>query len=141
MADTRDFGGPGGSDRQADEDLAARWMAEHWDAMVDLAGRWTAGQAVTPEDIAQEALLAAYERCGQLVNPAGERAWLLAFVRNKAREAVRWRMRRGRKLPLEYSDLETDVCPAACDGLAEGSGAGRRSGLAAEAEGNRGSHP
>lgn len=115
MADTRDSGGPGGSDRQADEALAARWMAEHWDAMVDLARQWAAGHATTPEDIAQAALLAAYERRARLVDPAGERAWLLAFVRNKAREAVRWRMRHGRKLPLEYADLETDVRPAACN--------------------------
>lgn len=114
MADTRDSGGPGGGDRQTDEALAARWLAGHWDAMVELARKWATGCATAPEDIAQEALVAAYERRARLVDPAGERAWLLAFVRNKAREAVRRRMRRGRRLPLEYADLETDVRPAAC---------------------------
>ena len=81
--------------------------------MVELARQWAAGCATTPEDIAQEAFLAAYERRARLVDPAGERAWLLAFVRHKAREAVRRRMRRGRKLPLEYADLETDGHPLA----------------------------
>lgn len=115
MADTRDSEGPGGGNRQADEALATRWLAEHWDAMVELARQWAAGCATTPEDIAQDALLAAYERRARLVDPAGERAWLLAFVRNKAREAVRRRMRRGSKLPLEYADLETDGHPLACN--------------------------
>ncbi len=115
MADTRDSERPGGGNRQADEALVTRWLAEHWDAMVELARQRAAGCATTPEDIAQDALLAAYERRARLVDPGGERAWLQAFVRNKAREAVRRRMRRGSKLPLEYADLETDGHPLACN--------------------------
>ncbi len=95
--------------------LATRWLAQHWDAMVELARQRTAGYAVTPEDIAQEALLAAYERRDRLVDPAGERAWLLAFVRNKGREAVRRTRRRGQRLAEEHADLEPDGNPVACD--------------------------
>ena len=95
--------------------LASRWLTEHWDAMVELARQWAAGGATTPEDIAQEALLAAYERRDRLVDPAGERAWLLAFVKNKGREAVRRTRRRGRRLPEEHADLEADGNPVGCD--------------------------
>ena len=116
MEDTSDSRELGGGDRQADDALAARWLAEHWDAMVAMAGqRAPGGSATTPEDIAQEALLAAYGCRDRLEDFAGERAWLMAFVRNKAREAVRRRMRRGRKLPLAYADMGTDVDPVASD--------------------------
>ena len=63
---------------------------------------------MTAEDIAQEALWAAFERRDRLVDPAGERAWLLAFVRNKGRETVRQRRRGGDRLPDEYLDAAVD---------------------------------
>ena len=121
--------------------LASRWLTEHWDAMVELARQWAAGYATTPEDIAQEALLAAYERRDRLVDPAGERAWLLAFVRNKGREALRRTRRRGKKLPEEYADLEADGNPVGCDDSRRERGPERCCGLATEAEGDCGSHP
>lgn len=96
---------------EAGEALAVRWMAKHWDAMVDMANKWAGACAITPEDIAQEALWAAYERRDRLVDPTGERAWLLAFVRNKAREAVKRNVRCGERLPGEYVDTYSDGDP------------------------------
>ena len=42
----------------------------------------------TAEDITQEALWAAYQRRHRLIDSAKEQAWLLAFVRNKGRDAL-----------------------------------------------------
>ena len=72
-----------GGGHQDGDGLAARWMARHWAAMVEAARRYAGGCPMTAEDIAQEALWAAFERRDRLVDPAGERAWLLAFVKNK----------------------------------------------------------
>ena len=95
--------------------LATRWLTRHWDAMVNMAGQWAVGYATTPEDIAQEALWAAYERRDRLVDPAGERAWLLAFVRNKGREARRRTRHRGQRRSEESVDLEVDRDPVGHD--------------------------
>lgn len=103
--------------RQASELLASRWMSEHWASMVRTAGKWATGYGAAAEDIAQEALWAAYERRARLVDPAGERAWLLAFVRNKGREAVRRSSRRGERLPEEYAKLGADGNPGEYDDI------------------------
>lgn len=102
-----------GGGHQDGDGLAARWMARHWAAMVEAARRYAGGCPMTAEDIAQEALWAAFERRDRLVDPAGERAWLLAFVRNKGREAVRQRRRGGDRLPDEY--LDAAVAPSTLD--------------------------
>lgn len=99
-------------DREDGMTVAARWMDEHWDAMVQAARRYAGSVSATPEDIAQEALWAAYERRDRLVDTTGERAWLLAFVRNKAREALRRSRRRGNRLPEEYADCGVDPNPS-----------------------------
>ena len=77
-----------GGGHQDGDGLAARWMARHWAAMVEAARRYAGGCPMTAEDIAQEALWAAFERRDRLVDPAGERAWLLAFVGNEGRAAA-----------------------------------------------------
>lgn len=116
VAETR-----GDSERSRDDGrcdgvtLATRWMTEHWAAMVEMAGRCPGRGAATAEDIAQEALWAAYERRNRLVDATGERAWLLAFVRNKTRDARKRRGRRGQRLPEEYADSKGDAAPLECD--------------------------
>ena len=69
-----------------------RWLRDGW---IDTGPRWWRRPVGTPaaapsraEDIAQEALWAAYQRRDRLVDPAGERAWLLAFVGNEGRAAA-----------------------------------------------------
>ena len=115
MGHARDAERRRASDREDGVNVARRWMDEHWDAMAQAARRYACSGAATPEDIAQEALCAAYERRDRLVDTAGERAWLLAFVRNKGREAVRRRGRRGKRLPVEYVDAEGDATYVECD--------------------------
>ena len=83
--------------RNKDDELAARWMVRHWDAMVKLARRYAGGCPLTAEDIAAEALKEAYRQRHRLKDPAGERAWLLAFVRRKGLEAVKARQRDGKR--------------------------------------------
>ena len=115
MGHARDAERRQASDREEGVNVARRWMDEHWDAMVQAARRYAGGGVATPEDIAQEALCAAYKRRDRLVDTAGERAWLLAFVRNKGREAIRRRGRRGKRVPVEYVDTERDAAYVECD--------------------------
>ena len=101
--------GSDGSGRQdGDARLAARWMDRHWAAMVEAARRYAGGCPMAAEDIAQEALWAAYQRRDRLADPAGERAWLLASVGNEGRAAVERRRRRGERLPEEYLEAAAD---------------------------------
>lgn len=115
MGEERDAERRLAGDREDGVNVATRWMDEHWDAMVQAARRYAGSGAATPEDIAKEALWVAYERRDRLVDTAGERAWLQAFVRNKGREAVRRRGRRGKRLPVEYVDTEGDATSVECD--------------------------
>ena len=86
-----------------DRTVAQRWMEAHWPAMTAAAVRY-ASDADEAEDIAQEALWAAWCRRDRLKDRVKARSWLLAFVRNKGLHAIRARQRRGDTVHLEHSN-------------------------------------
>src|SRR5262249_51157328 len=53
------------------------------------------GDLAQSEDLGQEAFLAAWEKLGELREPAKLRAWLCGIVRNRAANARRREQRRG----------------------------------------------
>lgn len=91
---------------RADE-LVTQWFNEHWGEMVECARRFP-NRLATPEDIAQEALLAAYERWDKLRSANATRSWLLGFVRNIGRQYVRKTHRQARIRREHRNEIGTD---------------------------------
>ncbi len=83
--------------------LVSQWMSDHWPAMVAAARRY-AGNGDEAEDIAQEAVFAAWSRRHRLQDPLKVRGSSLSFVRHKGLHAVRARQRRGRVVAVEQMD-------------------------------------
>ncbi|MDQ7992114.1 MAG: RNA polymerase sigma factor [Propionicimonas sp.] len=76
----------------------SRWVEPHWDAMARLAGR----SGTDPDDILQDALLAAWRKRDQFDPDRGPaRTWLLAITADQRRRA--WR-RAVRLLPWTVAD-------------------------------------
>jgi len=99
--------------REAFDELARRYRAG-----VSLIARQAVGDAGRAEDVAQEALLAAFRALPTLADPARFGAWLGAITRHRARRVAR---QESRFVPLEPEHLDRLQAPAssASEELAE----------------------
>ena len=110
-----------------DADLVLRTMAGERPAFEALVSRHlrraraVAGAVLdgneAVDDVVQEAFLLAYDRLGQLTDPAGFPAWLAAIVRN---QALVWRRKRRRERSIPLASIaEPGLKPAADQGTAD----------------------
>jgi RNA polymerase sigma-70 factor, ECF subfamily len=83
-------------DRSAFEALMTMYMSR-----ARVVARSVLGDDVAVDDVVQEAFIRAYERLGQLTEPANFPAWLSTIVRN---EAVSWLRRHAR-----VRNVNTDI--------------------------------
>ncbi len=91
--------------RSAFDELARRYRAG-----VCLIARQTVGDAGRAEDVAQEALLAAFHALPTLADPARFGAWLGAITRHRARRVA---LQESRFVPLEPAHLDQFQAPDA----------------------------
>jgi len=114
---------------QADDGQLAVWarggcrgafdeLARRYRGGVSLIARQILGDAGRAEDVAQEALLAAFRALPTLTDPARFGAWLGAITRHRARRVAR---QESRFVPLEPVHLDSLQAPdlPASDDLAE----------------------
>lgn len=85
--------------REAFDELARRYRGG-----VFLIARQTLGNSWRAEDVAQEALLAAFRALPTLTDPARFGAWLAAITRHRARRVAR---QESRFVPLEPAHLDS----------------------------------
>lgn len=85
--------------------LIDEWAREHRHAMLREAGNW-AGDAVTAEDLVQDALWIAYREAGQLKDAGKTRSWLIGIVRRIGRRGAARRARRAGLLRKRQVDVE-----------------------------------
>ncbi|MYA65578.1 MAG: sigma-70 family RNA polymerase sigma factor [Gemmatimonadetes bacterium] len=85
--------------------LIGQWAREHRHAMLREAGNW-AGDAVTAEDIVQDALWIAHREAGQLKDAGKTRSWLIGIVRRIGRRGAGKRARRACLLQKRQVDVE-----------------------------------
>lgn len=91
----------------APEDLARRWWRTVYGVALSLTGR-----AADAEDLTQEAFLRAFRSLRSLRDPQRAGPWLVAIVRNAARD----RLRQTRPAPLgDSSERLADDAPEAID--------------------------
>lgn len=93
--------------REAFDELARRYRAG-----VSLIARQTLGDAGRAEDVAQEALLAAFRALPTLADPARFGTWLGAITRHRARRVAH---QESRFVPLEPEHLERLKAPDVSD--------------------------
>jgi RNA polymerase sigma-70 factor (ECF subfamily) len=100
---------------------AARWVAEHWDAIYNLLYRLTSAHAHDTEDLAQETFLRAMERYGSFKPGTNLRAWLMRIATNAFLD--RQRRRKVMKLaPMPEDELAPPAATVAGAASAPGQG-------------------
>jgi RNA polymerase sigma factor (sigma-70 family) len=97
------FRGPSrSSEPRAFEEL----LAEHLDALYRTALRFCRGRRSDAEDLLQDAMLRAFERFGELRDPAAIRAWLFTILTRTNLNRVRTRRRRAETLASDLHERE-----------------------------------
>lgn len=90
-----------GGDRSAFEALVAAHLTR-----AQAVARAVLGNQAATDDVVQEAFLRAYDRLGQLTEPATFPSWLATIVRH---EAVNWLRRSARVRNVELSEADARV--------------------------------
>lgn len=81
-------------------------LAEHLDALYRTALRFCRGRKSDAEDLLQDAILRAFERFGELRDPAAMRAWLFTILTRTNLNRIRTQRRRAEMLESDLDERE-----------------------------------
>ena len=81
-------------------------LAEHLDALYRTALRFCRGRKNDAEDLLQDAMLRAFERFGELRDPAAMRAWLFTILTRTNLNRIRTQRRRAERLTSDLDERE-----------------------------------
>ncbi|MFN2431682.1 MAG: sigma-70 family RNA polymerase sigma factor [Gemmatimonadota bacterium] len=104
---------PGPTQARAFEEL----LSEHLDALYRTALRLCGGERADAEDLLQDAMLRAFERFGDLREPAAARAWLFTILARTNLNRMRARRRRPETLAADLDEREFERALAAWPGI------------------------
>lgn len=81
-------------------------LAEHLDALYRTALRFCRGRKSDAEDLLQDAMLRAFERFGELRDPAAMKAWLFTILTRTNLNRIRTQRRRAEMLASDLNERE-----------------------------------